>query len=97
MRDKKFSLIQLVEYMKEWDDVNCELFPLEKKEKFLNRKKAVELYSNGATGEQITSETGVRCNKVSGYIERCLRINPDTGRQYGFAALIPNRKNMIFS
>lgn len=84
--------MQLIEYMKDWDDVNCELFSDFKRKTFEQRKRAIELYSKGLSVKEIYNTTGIRPNKISGYIDKCITINPDTGRQYGFEALIPNNK-----
>lgn len=56
------------------------------------RRKAVDMYIDDASAKEIYEATGIRHNKVSDLIARCIKIDPSTGVQYGYCALIPNKK-----
>lgn len=92
MREKKYNLLELRQNRKLWSQVKTDLFSREKKEVFDKRKKAVDLYIDDAPAKEIYAETGIKHNKVADLINRCTRINPVTGEQYGYVALIPNKK-----
>ena len=92
MREKKYNLLELRQNRKLWSQVKPDLFSREKKEVFDKRKKAVDLYIVDAPAKEIYAETGIKHNKVADLINRCTRINPVTGEQYGYVALIPNKK-----
>ncbi len=92
MREKKYNLLELRQDRKLWSQVKTDLFSQEKKAIFDKRKKAVDLYIDNIPAKKIYEETGIKHNKIAELINRCTRINPATGEQYGYAALIPNKK-----
>ena len=92
MRYKKYNILELKQFKAQWSLVKTELWSQEKKDIYYRRKWAVDLYIDDVPSEKIFEETGIRHNKVADMIERCIKINPETGTQYGYTALIPNRK-----
>lgn len=92
MRNKKYNILELQHSKTQWPLVRTELWSQDKKDIYYKRKKAVDLYIDDASAEEIFNATGIRHNKIAELVERCIKINPETGMQYGYAALIPNRK-----
>lgn len=92
MREKKYNLLELRQNRELWTTVKTDLWEDEKKIIFYNRKRAVDLYIDDSPAAEIYKETGIRHNKIADLVNRCLKINPQTGECYGYAALIPNRK-----
>lgn len=92
MRSKKHNLLELRQNREEWSLIKTELWTCDKKETFDRRKKAVDMYIDDYSGKEILTATGISHDKVAKLVARCIKINPATGKQYGYAGLIPNRK-----
>lgn len=92
MRRKKYNIIELRDYLDTWPVIKTELFGNEKREIYEKRKKAIELYVSDVSVNEIYAQTGISRNRLSELIGRCLKINPITGKQYGYEGLIPNKK-----
>ncbi len=95
MRNKKYNLLELQQNRKLWSSIKTDLWDKEKKDIYVMRKKAVDLYIDDIPVTDISKITGMRHNKISKLIERCIKINPNTGMQFGYAALIPNKKVVV--
>lgn len=91
MRMKSHNLSELKEYRNYWSDIQIEFWEEKQKNTYLRRKKAVDMYINNHSTTEIESETGIKSGNLTKLISRCLKINPDSGRQYGYAGLIPNK------
>lgn len=92
MRNKKYNLLELQHDKQEWTPLKSEFWPEDKKQKYEMSKLAVDMYINDASCEDIFHATGIRNNRLTILVERCLKINPETGKQFGYAALVPNKK-----
>lgn len=92
MRTKKYNLLELAEYRKEWDVIKTDLLPEADKGIYDMKKKAVDMYIDDCPAKDILKITGITPNRLPGLIERCILVNPSNGRQYGYSALIPNKK-----
>lgn len=92
MRGKKYNLLELRRNRETWPTVKTNLWSRDKKNIYDRRKKAVDLYIDDVPAKEIFEETGIKHNKVADLISRCIKINPATGEQYGYTALIPNKK-----
>lgn len=92
MREKKYNLLELRKSKELWAQVKTDLFTNENKIIYENRKKAVDLYIDDISSEKIYEETGIRHNKLAKLVSRCIKINPETGMQYGYIALIPHKR-----
>ena len=94
MANKKYNLEELRGYRDEWPDIPEEAVPEEHRKKFALRKKAVDMYIDGATTKDIYSQTGVSHTHISELLQRTLTIQ-DNGSLYGYEGLIPNKKIQI--
>ncbi|MBR5297758.1 MAG: hypothetical protein IKU29_07835, partial [Parabacteroides sp.] len=92
MRMKSHNLSELKEYRNYWSDLQIEFWEEAQKSTYIRRKKAVDMYIDNLSTAEIESETGIKSGNLTKLVSRCLKIDPDTGRQYGYAALIPNRQ-----
>lgn len=92
MRMKSHNLSELQEYRNYWSDLQIEFWEEEQKSIYIRRKKAVDMYIDNYSTNEIESETGIKSGNLTKLVSRCLKINSDTGRQYGYAGLIPNRQ-----
>lgn len=92
MRTQKYNLLELQQNQKLWYPVKTDLLDPKKKKIFNMRKQAVDMYIEDIPACEIFKITGIRHNKVSELVEKCISINPTTGMQYGYTALIPYKK-----
>jgi len=86
---KKHNLSELRIDRLSWRKVLEDVLSPEKKEIFLNRKKAVDMYIDGADNNSIERETHIHKTRLNKLTAKCRRINPDTNEQYGYSALLP--------
>lgn len=92
MRNKKFNLLDLRRYRENWKEIKTELWSNDKRNLFVRRKKAVDMYIDDFPVQKIFNDTGIRSDKVAKLIERCIKTDEETGEQYGYVGLIPNKK-----
>lgn len=92
MRNKKYNLLELQSYKENWVPIKTDLWSQDKRNTYEKRKRAVDMYIDDYPAKTIFSETGINHDKVAKLIARCIKIDPITSKQYGYAALIPNRK-----
>ena len=92
MRNKKFNLLDLRRYRENWKEIKTELWSNDKRNLFVRRKKAVDMYIDDFSVQKIFNDTGIRSDKVAKLIERCIKTDEETGEQYGYVGLIPNKK-----
>lgn len=92
MREKRHNLLVLRQNRENWVPLKTDLWPQNKKELYEKRKKAVDLYIDDVPAREIYEETGILHNKIANLVDRCTKINPITGEQYGYLALTPNKK-----
>lgn len=88
----KRSLIPIAyEDLSNWPDVDVHNLPEAERSTYLNRVKAICLYSEGESYQKIKDETGKSRTEVSRLIKRCLKIAND-GKIFGFRALRRNQR-----
>ena len=61
--------------------------------KYINRKKAVDLYIDGLALKDISKITGISCSEIIRYVHKCMAFNTQQ-EQIGYAALIPNKQTI---
>lgn len=91
MANKKYNLEELKAYQDEWSDIPEEAVPEHLRKKFSLRKKAVDMYIDGSTTQEIFSRTGLSRVLVIRAIQRMLTIDAN-GNMLGYNGLIPNVK-----
>ena len=89
MAGKKYNLTELRIERVNWKKVLEDALSPEKREIFLNRKNAVDMYIDGADNNSIKEETHVHETKVNKWVAKCRGIDPATNEPYGYTALIP--------
>lgn len=89
---EKINIIQLRQNRNNWKEVNVDALPDEIRGKYINRKKAVDLYIDGLTPKRITEITGISGGEVIRLVRKCMIYN-EYYEQLGYASLIPNKKN----
>ena len=92
MAGKKYNLAELIADRLEWKKVLEDVLSPDDMEIFENRKKAVDMYIDGASEMSIKQETHIHETKMTKLIAKCTRIDPATNEPYGYAALIPYRR-----
>jgi len=88
---KKYNLTELKASRLDWKKVLEDALSPDKREKFINRKKAVDLYIDGAEINAIEQETHIHVTRINKLVARCCRIDPATNELCGYAALLPYR------
>src|SRR5579863_5536686 len=79
-----------------WPDVRPDLLLPSQKERFEDRKRAMELYVAGESPEKIQVQTGVHPSEIGQLLDRCLAAHPD-GRIHGFRACVPNVRILTYT
>lgn len=87
----KINIFEIRQSRDSWNDVNVDAMSQDIKEKFVSRKKAVNLYLDGLSLAQITEQTGISGSEVIRLTKRCI-LTDKNGYQKGYAALIPNKQ-----
>lgn len=80
----------------QWPTVLVDNIPSKNRELFLLRKKAVDMYFNNASIQEIVAETGFHRNITRKLVQRCLEID-ESGVPYGYTALIPYKRIKKFN
>ena len=92
MAEKKYNLMELKCQRTDWNNVCVDFMDLGEKEIFLNRKKAVDMYIEGMALINISQITSIPHQRISKFIEMCITIDPSTGKQCGYEALLGAKK-----
>lgn len=92
MRERKYNILELREYRVNWEDVHIDLLDDEKKYIYLKRKQAVDMYIDDIPLNKIMSLTNIARQKIPTLVEKCIQINPQTGKQFGYAGLLPYKR-----
>ncbi len=92
MRNKKYNILDLRQNRDEWSPIKTELWEQIKKDTYDKRKKAVDMYIDDFSAQEIFAATGIAHDKVAKLVARCIKLDSITGKQYGYAGLIPNKK-----
>lgn len=92
MRNKKFNLLELREKRKEWNSVITDFWENDKRIIYQNRKMAVDMYIDDYNVDEIFNITKIKHDKLTRLIDRCLKINLESGQEYGYTALIPQKR-----
>lgn len=72
-----------------WVQVDPDALPSAQRERFMRRKRAVQLYLDGASAEEIRQHTGEdRANTYRLIVNRCLQPHPD-GELHGWRGVLP--------
>ena len=73
----------------QWIHVDAAALPKNRREQFLKRKRAIELYADGATDAMLRQETGLKRRNVYRLIaDRCLQ-QADDGTMLGWRGALP--------
>ncbi len=91
MRQRK-SRSDIVQYLlatQPWAEVLLEAMEPKTREKYLSRKKALDLYVEGEPLATIYQLTGITSQGIHRLITRCMKLSPE-GIVFGYRALIPN-------
>ena len=89
MKQKTLDLNMLKAVRKEWYSLPEDAIPDNKREAYRMRKKAVDMYIDGAKVNEITRVTGIYASNLLRHIKKCLMLD-ETGNYYGYYALIPD-------
>lgn len=92
MRERKYNILELKAYRNNWDDVHTELLDNEQKNIYRKRKQAVDMYIDDVPLNKIMNLTNIARQKVPILVGKCIKINPQTGQQFGYAGLIPYKR-----
>lgn len=92
MRERKYNILELKEYRINWENVHIELLDNEQKNVYIKRKQAVDMYIDDVPLNKIMNLTNITKQKVPILVGKCIKINPQTGRQFGYAGLIPYKR-----
>ncbi len=92
MSSKKYDKHELLMASQEWDNVLTELMDSVTKEKFLARKKAISMYAENYSLNDITKATGLCQSNIVKLVDRCMKTNYETGATFGYSALIPQKR-----
>lgn len=79
-----------------WPVVLTDHWSEERKEVFLKRKAAVEMYLSDRPIREITEETGLDQKEVHRFVKRCF-MQDDNGYIWGYRALVPHKKLTTYS
>src|SRR5665648_1106067 len=72
-----------------WISVNTEGLTAEKREVFLRRKQAIDMYITTDIGlKEISNETGIAITDIYRLTKRCISLD-EAGELWGYRALIP--------
>ena len=88
MQDRKFNLIELKSYQESWDDVCTDLMTKEELKTFISKKTAVDMYIVGKNVGDIENLTQIKKQNITKLINKCIQINPETGKQFGYSGLL---------
>lgn len=88
----KIDMIELRQNRASWKEVNVDALSNQMREKYLNRKKAVDLYIDGLALKYIAEKTGISNSEIIRYVRKCMLFDKNQ-EQVGYAALIPNKQN----
>jgi len=88
---KKYNLSELKTERSTWSNIPVEALPENKREKFRQRKLAVDMYIDGLSSSEIYERTGIDHTVVARLIARCITTN-SSGELLGYNALIPDLK-----
>lgn len=89
----KINLLELRLNREQWRNVKIDAIPEELRNKFENRKKAVDLYIDGISLKTISDLTGISSSEVIRQVRKCMLFDKNM-EQIGYAALIPNKQNV---
>ena len=89
MAGKRFNLTRLNREREDWKKVLEDALSPEKRDVFVSRKKAVDMYIDGIDNKAIWQETHIHETKINKMVERCCKIDPVTNTPYGYSALLP--------
>lgn len=92
MRERKYNILELREYRTNWADVHVDLLDDEQKDIYIKRKQAVDMYIDDIPLNRIMNLTNIARQKVPVLVGKCIKINPQTGRQFGYAGLLPYKQ-----
>lgn len=86
----KIDILEARQMRDEWKDVNIDVLDTESKNKYINRKKAVDLYIDGLPLKKVSEQSGISSSEVIRFVKRCMAYDIN-GNTQGYVALIPNK------
>ena len=90
MANKSMNVYNLRIIQETWSKLLIDYLPESDKNTFIQGKKAVDMYINGAILEDIEKETHIHKTRIKRLVERCLQVD-ETGNMYGYSALLPKK------
>lgn len=88
MASKKYNINELKIARLSWKPVLEDALDENQREKYINRKNAVDMYIDGYELLKIQEFTKVNYTNISRLINRCCTINQETGEFYGYTGLL---------
>lgn len=86
----KNNLAELQLKRSQWHDINSEVLDPESYEKFVIRKRAVDLYIDGLNPKNVAENTGISSSEVIRLVRRC-SVTDENGAMPGYTALLPHK------
>ena len=91
MANRKFDRTELMDIRVIWPEPLAEAMSAERKALYEARKRAVDMYIDGETLEEINSKTGIDKSHIVKYVSKCCSRDGN-GNFSGYAALCPWKK-----
>ena len=89
MASKKYNISELKLSRPKWKKVLEDALEPGGREIYLRRKRAVDMYIDGANVVAIGQETHIDGAKINKLVAKCCEIDQNTNEPYGYAALLP--------
>lgn len=87
---ERLNLIELRQNRELWENINIDALSDDIREKFMLRKKVVDLYIDGISPSIIAAKTGISNSEIVRYVRKCIKLGKNQC-PIGYAALIPNK------
>lgn len=91
MANKKHDLEYLQEMRQEWQEIPEEAVPEKYRKTFSTRKKAVDMYIDGFSLNEVKNSTNISFSEITRFTDRTLLLD-EKGMMYGYAGLIPRNR-----
>ena len=88
---KAYNIRELQCIRNTWIDIDEIVVPEEKRELFRQQKRAVNMYIDGYSLNDISKNTGIIVQNILRLVNRCMKQKMN-GEYFGYEALIPNKR-----
>lgn len=89
----KINILELRQSRDFWEKVNPNALSDKNREKYIQRKQAVDLYIDGVQLKKASELTGLNSSEICRLVRRCAMCN-NNQKPFGYAALIPSKQNI---